>query len=275
MILLTRSRVRRGRVFIVLVPPAAGLTLLWFRCSWANLEPPVRETQSNLLGGASGGGAGDGLALRALGEREAALEGALRIVRAEGGEGPTQGGTARVELGARGAAGGPVEHQGEDALAVAALGEAPLARCADLANRLVERKALAAQGARRASGQADQMPGARADGALPGTARATAQRLSPRRASRQSSGTTASAAWVGVEQATAATSSSRVESRSWPMALTTGTRMSATVRQSVSSQNAQRSARLPPPRATRITSTSGRAASAWIAAVIAGAARRS
>ena len=76
------------------------------------------------------------------------------------------------------------------------------------------------------------------------------------RAATQSSGTAASAAWVGVEQATAATSSIRVESRSWPTALITGTRSIATVRQSVSSQKAQRSARLPPPRVTTIASTS-------------------
>ena len=102
-----------------------------------------------------------------------------------------------------------------------------------------------------------------------------AQRSSPRRAATQSSGTAASAAWVGVEQATAATSSIRVESRSWPTALTTGTRSIATVRQRVSSQKAQRSARLPPPLVTTIASISGRAASSWIAAAIAGAARRS
>ena len=91
----------------------------------------------------------------------------------------------------------------------------------------------------------------------------------------QSSGTAASAAWVGVEQATAATSSIRVESRSWPIALITGTRSIATVRQRVSSQKAQRSARLPPPRVTTIASISGRAARSWIAAAIAGAAWRS
>ena len=82
----------------------------------------------------------------------------------------------------------------------------------------------------------------------------------------QSSGTAASAAWVGVEQQTAATSSIRVESRSCPTALITGTRSIATVRQRVSSQKAQRSARLPPPRETTIASTSGRAARSCSAA---------
>ena len=84
-----------------------------------------------------------------------------------------------------------------------------------------------------------------------------------------------SAAWVGVEQQTAATSSISVRSVSWPTAEITGTRSSATVRQSVSSQNAQRSARLPPPRATMITSTSGRAARSLTAPAIFGAAWRS
>ena len=100
-------------------------------------------------------------------------------------------------------------------------------------------------------------------------------RSSEARAATQSSGTAASAAWVGVEQATAATSSIRVESRSCPTALITGTRSIATVRQSVSSQKAQRSARLPPPRVTTIASTCGCAARPWIAVAIAGAAWRS
>jgi hypothetical protein len=60
---------------------------------------------------------------------------------------------------------------------------------------------------------------------------------------------------VGVEQQQAATSSISVRSTSWPTALITGTGVSATVRQSVSSQNAQRSAMLPPPRVTTIVST--------------------
>ena len=55
----------------------------------------------------------------------------------------------------------------------------------------------------------------------------------------------------------------------------TGTRSSATVRHSVSSQNANRSASEPPPRATTIASTSAQAARSWSARVIAGAAWRS
>ena len=100
----------------------------------------------------------------------------------------------------------------------------------------------------------------------------------PRRAARalaQSTGTAASAACVGVEHATAATSSISVWSEWWPTEEMTGTRSIATVRHSVSSQNANRSASEPPPRATTITSTGSQAARSWIARVIAGAAWRS
>ena len=61
----------------------------------------------------------------------------------------------------------------------------------------------------------------------------------------------------------------------WPTLEITGTRSSATVRHSVSSQNANRSASDPPPRATTITSTSSHAARSCSARVIAGAAWRS
>src|SRR2546423_632684 len=95
------------------------------------------------------------------------------------------------------------------------------------------------------------------------------------RAARQSSGTAASAACVGVEQQTAATSSISVRSVWCPTDAITGTRSSATVRHSASSQNANRSASEPPPRATMMTSTSGVAASSRSAAAIRGAAWRS
>ena len=52
----------------------------------------------------------------------------------------------------------------------------------------------------------------------------------------------------------------------WPTLAITGTRSSATVRQSVSSLNAKRSASEPPPRATMITSTSSIAARSCSAA---------
>ena len=61
----------------------------------------------------------------------------------------------------------------------------------------------------------------------------------------------------------------------WPTDEITGTRNSATVRHSVSSQNANRSASEPPPRATITTSTSAHAARSCSARVIAGAACRS
>ena len=80
---------------------------------------------------------------------------------------------------------------------------------------------------------------------------------------------------MGVEQQTAATSSISVRSVWWPTDEITGTRSSATVRHSASSQNANRSASDPPPRATITTSTSGIAASSRSAAAIRGAAWRS
>ena len=95
------------------------------------------------------------------------------------------------------------------------------------------------------------------------------------RAAAQSTGTAASAACVGVEQETAATSSISVRSVWWPTEAMTGTRSIATVRHSVSSQNANRSASEPPPRATTITSTCSQAARSCSARVIAGAAWRS
>ena len=70
------------------------------------------------------------------------------------------------------------------------------------------------------------------------------------RASPQWTGTAASAAWVGVEHDTAATSSISVRSVWWPTDAITGTRSIDTVRHSVSSQKANRSASEPPPRAT-------------------------
>jgi hypothetical protein len=95
------------------------------------------------------------------------------------------------------------------------------------------------------------------------------------RAPAQSTGTAASAACVGVEHETAATSSISVRSVWWPTDAMTGTRRSATVRHSVSSQNANRSASEPPPRATTMTSTSSQAARSDSARMIAGAAWRS
>ncbi len=212
-----------------------------------------------------------------LDQRVAALQGALGFVGAQGDLGPVQRRPAALHFGAGGAAARPLEHdRGEAALEAEPLGDAAFGGGADLPRLLVEGEPLAPQRPGRAARQGDQVRRAGAHGALGRTARARRRCARGRaRATPQSSGTAASAAWVGVEQATAATSSIRVESRSWPTALTTGTRSIATVRQSVSSQKAQRSARLPPPRVTTIASTCGCAARSWIAAVIAGAAWRS
>ena len=238
-----------------------------------------------------------GSAGRGLGQRVAALQGALGVVGAQRHRGFAQRLAAALQAraaersiaaprrrsGGRGsgaldpAAPRPLEHHRRDPpLEAGAFGQPAFGGGADLADLLVELAALALQRPRRARAPARQVAGAGPDRPLPRPPQRDRAALagSPR-AARQSSGTAASAAWVGVEQATAATSSIRVESRSWPIALTTGTRSIATVRQSVSSQKAQRSARLPPPRVTTIASTSGRAASPWIAAAIAGAAWRS
>ena len=107
-------------------------------------------------------------------------------------------------------------------------------------------------------------------------ARGAAPRVSSSaRASPQCTGTADSAACVGVEQDSAATSSISVRSVWWPTEAITGTPSSATVRQSVSSQKQKRSASDPPPRATTITSTSPQAARSCSAIVIRGAAWRS
>ena len=99
--------------------------------------------------------------------------------------------------------------------------------------------------ARRGGGRGRRPRGAR------GPPAAAARRASAcARLAADGSGTADSAACVGVEQLTAATSSISVRSVWWPTDAITGTRSSATVRHSVSSQNANRSASEPPPRAT-------------------------
>ena len=84
--------------------------------------------------------------------------------------------------------------------------------------------------------------------------------------------TAASAAWVGVEQLTAATSSSSVRSLWWPTEAITGIGHMATVRHRVSSLSASRSAWEPPPRAMIATCTSATAARSASARQMAGAA---
>ena len=128
------------------------------------------------------------------------------------------------------------------------------------------------------AGARESRASVRARSTIASRERCSSRAASPRsaaRASAQLTGTAASAAWVGVEQAIAATSSISVRSVWWPTDEMTGTRSSATVRHSVSSQNANRSASDPPPRATTITSTSSHAARSCSARVMAGAAWRS
>ena len=124
--------------------------------------------------------------------------------------------------------------------------------------------------AARARGRARRSPAASAARAARRAPRSCARarrRSRPARRPRRRASASSSA--------TAATSSISVRSVWWPTEAMTGTRSSATVRHSVSSQNANRSASEPPPRATTITSTSSQAARSCSARVIAGAAWRS
>ena len=169
-------------------------------------------------------------------------------------------------------------------------GERGGARCASSRSPSATARRLAARSSRRCwcrrvRWRATWWPGARESRASVRARSSTARRPwrsqpAARRRERgarraQSTGTAVSAACVGVEHATAATSSSSVRSVWWPTDEITGTRSSATVRHSVSSQNANRSASEPPPRATTITSTSGHAARSCSARRTAGAAWRS
>ena len=149
-------------------------------------------------------------------------------------------------------------------------------RGAQLAQDLVQpRRGGARRGGRARARAATACAPARRPRAGPGAPAARRSKPAPARAAPQSTGTAVSAAWVGVEHATAATSSSSVRSVWWPTEEITGTRSSATVRHKVSSQKANRSASEPPPRATTITSISGQEARSVSARRIAGAAWRS
>ena len=92
------------------------------------------------------------------------------------------------------------------------------------------------------------------------TAFPSARTSRPRRAASEAArssrtGTTTSAAWVGVAARTSATRSATVTSTSCPTALTTGTGQAAMNRASRSSLNSQRSSADPPPLVTTATST--------------------
>ena len=117
----------------------------------------------------------------------------------------------------------------------------------------------------------------RSSAARPARARARA-RASARargRAARQlqSSGTTSRPAIVGVDARTSAARSQSGVSCSCPTAETTGTGHAATARTSRSSLNGSRSSKLPPPRASTITSTPGARRARRSASTIPGAAR--
>ena len=113
--------------------------------------------------------------------------------------------------------------------------------------------------------------------ALEGAARAAGERGRGRGRGRSTSsaasGTTSSPAAVGVDARTSAARSQSGVSCSWPTAETTGTGHDATARTSRSSLNGSRSSKLPPPRATTTTSTSGPAHTRASASTTAAAAR--
>ena len=251
---------------------------------------------------ARGRGARHRLARGVLDQRVAALERALRVVGGERGGEAREVAAAALERGGGSAAveRARASRRGRAARARAA----PPTRRERLCARAARWRATSVACARRPrppggsprAARAGAGAGARGGGRRGGRARAragpacgrarpprggpgarAARRSTPARAraAPQSTGTAVSAAWVGVEHATAATSSSSVRSVWWPTEEITGTRSSATVRHSVSSQNANRSASEPPPRATTITSTSAQAARSCSARRIAGAAWRS
>jgi len=91
------------------------------------------------------------------------------------------------------------------------------------------------------------------------------------RETAEQSGTVAAA--VGVDARTSAARSQSGVSCSWPTAETTGVGHPATARTTRSSLNGRRSSKLPPPRASTITSISGAAQTASSASTIAAAAR--
>ena len=109
--------------------------------------------------------------------------------------------------------------------------------------------------------------------AAPAPRASAARAVSSRSRSSRSSGTTSRAAAVGVDARTSAAWSQSGVSCSCPTAETTGTSHSATARITRSSLNGRRSSKLPPPRVSTITSTSGSRASVCnVAAIAAGAA---
>ena len=127
-------------------------------------------------------------------------------------------------------------------------------------------RAAAARAPRRAAARAFARRGALRAASEPSCVRSSRARSSRCRARRGGRPTD------GVEARTSAARSKSGVSCSWPTAETTGTGQSATARTSRSSENGSRSSKLPPPRASTITSAP-RAQRSPIAVAIAAAAR--
>ena len=240
---------------------------------------PSRRRTWTRSPGATVGGAGDQVAVGALGQAEAALE------HLSGDSAPSLPLRPRWRGGARRAPGGSSPPACGAAAASAARcstmrrcgcarwrrisaarssaargGQAPGEDAPPALDRLVEAlPPLVEQPARIAEARAQPAParGARraADSASARPPRRCRSASSARRSA--STGTASSAAADGVGARRSATKSAMVKSVSWPTAEITGTRQATMARATGSSLKAQRSSSEPPPRATMMTSTSG------------------
>src|SRR4051794_25078542 len=102
-----------------------------------DVDPAVGEPQTNRVGGAGGLGAGHRLARGVLGERIAALQGALGVVGAKGYDRAPQGVLAALRVGACGASGGALQDERDPALVAAPFLRTALGGGADLTGLLV------------------------------------------------------------------------------------------------------------------------------------------
>ena len=230
-----RGLVGRARLSVIARPPRCGR------------DAPVGEAQGDVARGARRLGGRHELAARILHQRVAALERALRVVgverRGAGGRARGRGGWWPSRAARSRSAAAPssaLPPRARSSAATSALRsstssarrasarssrDAPPRGGAHLAQVLVQARALARDVLARARATC-------APGAVPGPRRRGGRaprggRRRPRpapRASPMCSGTAVSAAWVGVEQQTAATSSSSVRSVWWPTDAITGTR---------------------------------------------------
>ena len=239
----------------------------------------------------------DRLAGGVLDERVAALERALRVVRGERREHALEVAAAALERGApRSSAAAPARAGGaarrRERRGVALRRSAPArgaSRRSPLGDRAARGRAQLAQllvQARRGGGRRGAAGARESRGERAGAVERRARR--PWRSSRAAASASAARAARAVDRDGGLGGVRRRRARRRPRRRRaacgrcggrrdeiTGTRSSATVRHSVSSQNANRSASEPPPRATTITSTSAHAARSCSARVIAGAAWRS